>query len=76
MLTGTISAESPHDAERLQLGMLRRPSLSTSILGMNVERRADNRSDAEPARGFERHADLEPERGLVEEGAEKSKGQS
>jgi hypothetical protein len=41
---------------------------------MNVELRADNRPDAEPARGFERRAGLEPERGLVEEGAEKSKG--
>jgi hypothetical protein len=41
---------------------------------MNVERKADNRPDAEPARGFERRADLEPERGSIEEGAEKSKG--
>ena len=36
--------------------------------------RADNRPDAEPARGFERRAGLEPGRGLVEEGTEKSKG--
>jgi hypothetical protein len=41
---------------------------------MNLERKADNRPDAEPARGFERRAGLEPERGSVEEGAEKSKG--
>jgi hypothetical protein len=41
---------------------------------MNVEGRADNRPDAEPARGFERRAGLGPERGLVEQGAEKSKG--
>ena len=41
---------------------------------MNVERKADNRPDVEPARGSERRTGLEPERGLVEEGAEKSKG--
>jgi hypothetical protein len=40
---------------------------------MDVERKADNRPDAEPARGSERRANLEPERGSVEKGAEKSK---
>jgi hypothetical protein len=41
---------------------------------MNVERKAENRPDVEPARGSERRTGLEPERGSVEEGAEKSKG--
>jgi hypothetical protein len=41
---------------------------------MNVERKADNRPVAEPARGSDRRAGLEPELGSVEEGAEKSKG--
>jgi hypothetical protein len=41
---------------------------------MNVGRKRDNRPDAEPARGSERRAGLEPERGSVEEGAAKSKG--
>jgi hypothetical protein len=40
---------------------------------MNVERKADNLPDTEPARGFERRKGLEPERGSLEEGAEKSK---
>jgi hypothetical protein len=67
----------PHEAERLHLSMLGRPSCqraSRSARGMNVERKGDNRPDAEPARGSERRAGLEPERGSVEEGVEKSKG--
>jgi hypothetical protein len=36
----------PHEVERLHLNMFRRPSLSTSILGMNVERTISRRSSA------------------------------
>jgi hypothetical protein len=69
-----LSRASPHEAERLTSACSGVPQCQRASRRMNVERRADNRPDAEPARGFERRAGLKPERGSVEEVPRNRKG--